>query len=130
MTEGATSFGLSKIGQIAVNVRDLERAMGFYRDVLGMKFLFQAPGMAFFDCGAVRLMLSLPEKPEFDHPASLIYYTVGDIAAAYRTLQSRGVRFEREPGVVHRAATYDLWMAFFRDLDGNPIALMSEVPRR
>ena len=120
---------LSEIGQIAINVHDIERAVAFYRDVLGMKFLFQAPpGLAFFSCGGVRLMLSTPEKEEFDHPASIIYYRVGDIAAAADALKARGVTLEHEPSVVHRTETEELCMAFFRDPEENPLALMSEVP--
>ncbi len=84
---GTTDFSISEIGQIAVIVHDLERAVLFYRDVLGLQFLFEAPGMAFFQCGGVRLMLGLPEKPEYDHPASIIYYRVGDIDSAYETLR-------------------------------------------
>jgi len=62
-----------QIGQIAITVKDVERAVHFYRDALGMRFLFQAGGLAFFDCGGVRLMLSVPEKPEYNHPASILY---------------------------------------------------------
>jgi catechol 2,3-dioxygenase-like lactoylglutathione lyase family enzyme len=118
---------LSSIGQIAVNVHDLDRAVAFYRDVLGLPLLFSAPGMAFFDCGGVRLMLSPPEKPEYDHPASILYYRVDDIRAAHRTLLEKGARFEQEPQVVHRASDHELWMAFLRDSEENPLALMSEV---
>src|SRR5206468_12697595 len=83
---------LSRIGQIFVNVKDLDRAIAFYRDTLGMQFLFQAPpAMAFFDCSGVRLMLGVPERPDLDHPASLIYYRVDDIEKVYRTLHERGV---------------------------------------
>jgi methylmalonyl-CoA/ethylmalonyl-CoA epimerase len=123
-------FGLSTIGQIAVNVHDLERAVAFYRDVLGMKFLFQAPNLAFFSCGDVRLMLDVAEDEEFDHPASVIYYRVDDVAEGYRVLSSRGVTFMGEPHVVHRTDTYELWMAFFRDPDENLLALMADVPIR
>ena len=91
------AFGLSEIGQIAVAVKDLEKAVAFYRDVLGMKLLFQAPpGLAFFDGGSVRLMLDRPEKPELDHPASILYFKVGDIQEATAVLRERGVRFEEE----------------------------------
>ncbi len=124
----ATQFsGLSQIGQIAVNVHDLPKAVAFYRDTLGMKFLFEVPGMAFFDCGGVRLMLGLPEKPEFDHPASILYYRVEDIQRAYKTLSDRGVRFENEPHLIARMPDHELWMAAFRDPDGNLLELMSEV---
>jgi methylmalonyl-CoA/ethylmalonyl-CoA epimerase len=121
---------LDRIGQIAINVQDVERATAFYRDVLGMRFLFSAPpGLAFFDCGGVRLMLSKADKPEFDHPASILYYTVADITAAHQTLTGRGVVFEGPPHIVHRAADYDLWMADFRDSEGNLLVLMSEARR-
>ena len=128
-TPGPT--GLSQIGQIFVNARDLERAIGFYRDTLGVKFLFQAPpNMAFFDCNGIRLMLGIPDRPELDHPASIIYYKVADIEATYDTLKSRGVEFVVKPHLVARMPDYDLWLADFRDSEGNLLALMSEVPRR
>ena len=121
---------LNQIGQIFINVKDLDRAIAFYRDILGMTFLFQAPpNMAFFDCGGIRLMLSLPEKPEFDHPGSILYYKVDDIKAAHTALRGRGVPFEGEPHVVAQLPAHDLWMAFCRDSEGNLLALMSEVRR-
>ncbi|HSB12327.1 MAG TPA: VOC family protein [Blastocatellia bacterium] len=129
MTETTAQFGLSSIGQIAVNVHDIKRATEFYRDTLGMKFLFEAGHMVFFDCGGVRLMLSLPDKPEFDHPGSIIYYRVSDIQTACDLLSSRGVRFEERPVLVARLSDHDLWLASFRDPDNNLLALMSEVPR-
>lgn len=119
---------LSEIGQIAVRVHDVDRAVAFYRDVLGMQFLFQAPNMGFFACGGVRLMLAVPEKEEFDHPSSIIYYRVADIHETHDALRSRGVTFEHEPSVVHRTSEQELWMTFFRDPDDNVLALMSEVP--
>ena len=128
MTEEAAQFELSSIGQISVNVHDLKRAISFYRDTLGMKFLFETGHMAFFDCEGVRLMLSTPEKPEFDHPSSFIYYRVADIQRSYEILMSRGVHFEEKPTFVARLQDHDLWMAFFRDADNNPLVLMSEVP--
>lgn len=122
-------FALDEIGQIAVSTHDLERAVEFYRGTLGMRLLFQVPRMAFFDCGGVRLMLSVPEKEEFDHPASIIYYRVDDLAGAFETLSGRGVRFEGEPHSVADMGDHELWMAFFRDVDENLLALMSEVPK-
>lgn len=121
-------FGLSQIGQIAIIVHDMQQAVEFYRDKLGMKFLFEAPKMAFFDCGGIRLMLGIPEKEEFDHPASIIYYRVPDIHAAHETLASRGVEFEGPPHLIAKLPSHDLWMAFFRDQENNLLALMSEVP--
>ena len=118
----------SRIGQVAITARDVPRAVRFYRDVLGLRFLFQpAETLAFFDCGGTRLMLSAPEKPEYDHPASILYYEVADIAAAHEALSSRGAVFEGEPHLVARLPDHDLWIAFFRDSEGNPLALMSEV---
>lgn len=121
--------GLNRIGQIAINVHDLKTAIVFYRDTLGMKFLFEVPNMAFFDCGGVRLMLGVAEKREFDHPASIIYYAVEDIHKTHEILTSRGVQFESNPHLVARMPDYELWMAFFRDLDNNMLALMSELKK-
>ncbi len=127
MTE-TNNFGLSTIGQIAVNAHDLQRATNFYRDSLGMKHLFSVPPkMAFFDCAGVRLMLSLPEKPEFDHPSSILYFKVDNIQQATQTLADRGVHFEEQPVLVANMGSYDLWMASFRDSENNLLALMSEV---
>ena len=129
MTATGSDFGLSQIGQICINVKDLARATEFYRDTLGMRFLFEAPGMSFFDCGGIRLLLGPAEKPEHDHPASILYYRVDDIEAAHGLLMERGVRFEHPPGLVHKAEDHDLWLAFCHDSEGNLLALMSEVPR-
>jgi catechol 2,3-dioxygenase-like lactoylglutathione lyase family enzyme len=131
MANEASGFGLSQIGQIAVSVKDVDSAVAFYRDVLGLKLLFQAPpGLAFFDCGGVRLMLARPEKPEFDHPASTLYFKVADIQEAAATLKARGVRFEEEPHLIAKMPDHDLWMAFFRDGERNLLGLMSEVRPR
>ena len=124
----SNEFGLSAIGQIAVNAHDINRAIDFYRDKLGMKFLFTAPpGLAFFDCDGIRLMLSLPAKPEFDHPSSIIYFNVDDIQLAYETLSERSVKFEEQPAFVANMGTYDLWIAAFRDSEDNLLAMMSNV---
>jgi predicted enzyme related to lactoylglutathione lyase len=122
------SSALSRIGQIAINAYDLDRATAFYRDVLGLRHLFRAGQLSFFDCGGVRLMLDKPEKPEFDHPSSILYFQVADIDAAFRRLKSGGARFDDEPHVIARMPDHDLWMTFFRDTEGNVLALMSEVP--
>ena len=123
------NFGLSSIGQIAVNAHDLDRAVAFYRDKLGMKHLFTVPPhMAFFSCGDVRLMLSLPEKPEFDHASSIIYFKVPDIQQATNILAERGVQIEPQPALIANMGSYDLWMSGFRDSVNNLLALMSEVP--
>ena len=120
------NFEISTIGQISVTVHDIERATKFYKDTLAMKFLFSAGNMAFFQCGEVRLMLAVPEKAEFDHPASIIYYKVDDIDSTYKILTDRGVKFEGEPQLVHKAEDHDLWMASFRDTEENLLALMDE----
>jgi predicted enzyme related to lactoylglutathione lyase len=123
-------FGLSAIEQIAVNAHDIERATAFYRDRLGMKFLFSAPpGLAFFDCDGIRLMLSTPAKPEFDHPSSIIYFKVADIQAAHATLSERGVVFVEEPTFVADMGSYSLWIAAFRDSENNLLGLMGHVPK-
>src|SRR5690242_21324994 len=98
----ASHVSLSRIGQIAIVVKDVERATEFYRDALGMRFLFAFPGLAFFDCDGVRIMLSRPEKKEFDHPSSILYFKVPEIRSAYESLRSRNVAFEDEPHVVAR----------------------------
>ena len=124
-------FGLSAIEQIAVNVHDVDRAVEFYRDKLGMKHLFSVPpSLAFFDCEGIRLMLSLPAKPEFDHPSSILYFKVDDIQQATQTLSERGVQFEEQPIFVADMGTYDLWLASFRDSENNLLALMSHVPKQ
>ena len=133
MAEMIDGFGVSRIGQIAMTVGDLPRAVAFYRDVLGMRFLFEAPpALAFFDCGGVRLMLSLPEQAGADPGrqfASIIYYAVDDIQLAARALEGRGVVFETAPHIVAPLPHADLWMAFLRDPDGHLLAIMSEVAR-
>ncbi len=121
-------FGLSQIGQIAVPVSDIERAVAFYRDILGMRFLFQAPpGLAFFDCDGVRLMLDAPAAAQAGK-GSVIYYKVAELDKAFETLSTRGLVFEARPHLIARLSDHELWMAFFRDPDGNLLALMSEVP--
>lgn len=130
MTPMTSDFGVDAIGQIFVNVHDVERAVKFYRDTLGIKFLFQAPpNLAFFDCGGIRLMMGIADKPELNHPASIIYYKVADIQGAHQTLKSRGVDFISEPHLVAKMPDHDLWLADFRDSEENVLVLMSEVPR-
>jgi methylmalonyl-CoA/ethylmalonyl-CoA epimerase len=120
-------FGLSRIGQIAVGVSDLDRAIAFYRDVLGMRFLFQAPpGLAFFDCGGIRLMLDQPAR-QSGAGSSIIYYQVDDIGQAATALKARGAQFESDPHLVARLEDSELWMGFLRDTEGNLLAVMSEV---
>ena len=124
----STGFsGLAAIGQIAITVSDVDRAVAFYRDKLGMKLLFQFPGMGFFDCAGVRLMVSAAEKAA-EHYSSIVYFKVPDIQSAHAELAGRGVEFDQPPHLLARMPSHDLWMAFFRDQDRNLLALMSEVP--
>lgn len=125
-----TPLSLAEIGQISIPVHDVARATDFYRDRLGMRYLFSAPpGLAFFACGTVRLMLSRPEGPE-GQGSSTLYFRVTQIEQAYRTLQDRGVRFHGSPHLIAKMESHDLWMAFFYDSEDNVLALMEEVPRR
>ena len=119
---------LKQIGQIAINAKDLPRATAFYRNTLGLPFLFEAPGLAFFQCGGVRLMLGGAETAEFDHAASVLYFDVDDIVAAHRSLRDSGVTFRDEPHAVHQAGDRALWMAFFDDTEGNLFAIMAWRP--
>lgn len=120
-------LGAARIGQISINAHDVERATTFYRDVLGLQHLFSASGLAFFLSGGVRLMLSLPETKEFDHPSSIVYFDVPDIVAMHAGLRERGVTFVDEPHKVASLGSHDLWMTFFHDTEGNALALMSHV---
>jgi catechol 2,3-dioxygenase-like lactoylglutathione lyase family enzyme len=122
----STPADLIEVAQIAVNVQDLARATAFYRDVLGLPVELEAPGLAFFRCGAVRLMLARAERSEFDHPASIIYYRVGDLDGAHARLVERGVAFGRPPHLVAKMPDHELWMAFCEDAEGNTLALMEE----
>jgi methylmalonyl-CoA/ethylmalonyl-CoA epimerase len=117
---------LSQIGQIAMIVQDIERATAFYRDVLGMKYLFSAGTLAFFDCAGVRLMLTLPEGQTVQ-ASSILYFKVEDINATHQNLSARDVRFEDKPHIIARMPDHDLWMTFFRDSENNLLGLMSEV---
>ena len=131
MKIASAGVGILRLGQIQVRAHDVERASTFYQDALGLKLLFKAPpGLAFFDCGGVRLMIDSPEKPEFDHPSSILYFAVPDIQAAHAQMKQSGVRFEDEPHLIATMPDHDLWMTFFRDSEDNLMALMSEVKRQ
>ena len=120
------AIGLSRIHQISMRVHDVDRAVRFYRDTLGLPFLFAAPPrLAFFDCNGVRLMLSTPE-PGFDHPGSVLYFAADDIGQMHETLRSRGVAFRTEPHRIATLADREVWLADFEDTEGNTLALMSE----
>jgi len=119
------TFGLSEIAQICLTVNDVKQATDFYRNKLGMRFLFDAGNLSFFDCGGIRMMLGPAEQP--DQPKTILYYKVDDIRQACHTLSSRGVHIERSPSMVARMPDHELWLAVARDMDGNLFELMSEV---
>ena len=120
---------LMRIGQIAINAHDVARATQFYRDVLGLELLFEVSGMAFFNCGGVRLMLSRPSAPEYDHPGSILYYQVANLQETYEKLKNRGARFDSAPHKIADMPDHELWMAFLRDTEENVLGLMCEVRR-
>lgn len=115
------------VAQVAVNVKDLARAVVFYRERLGMRLLFELPSAAFLQCGSTRIMLALPERAEFDHPASIVYYRVEDLDAAFGALVEAGVRVEEAPKVIGRLEEREIRMAFLRDTEGNLFGLTDEV---
>ncbi len=118
---------LKAIAQIAINAPDIPASTAFYRDILGLKFLFAAgERLAFFDCGGVRLMLDHASEPEFDHPSSILYFPVPDLDAAHAALVAAGVTIERAPQLTARMPDHELWMCFFRDPAHNLLALLTE----
>lgn len=122
-----SSLHLGKIGQINVPVHDVGRATAFYRDTLGLTFLFEVPNMAFFDNAGVRLLLEVPEDPAFDHPSSILYFLVQDIHEQWAKLMAAGVEASAAPALIARMPDHELWMAFFKDTEGNTLAIMEEV---
>jgi len=118
----------TRIAQIAVTIRDLDRAKAFYRDTLGLRHVFDAPpGLSFFRCGETRLMLSQPEGPE-TAGNSILYYAVDDIHASHRDMAAKSVTFEEEPRRIATVGDNDVWLAVCRDSEGNLLGLMSEGP--
>lgn len=121
----------STVGQLLIPVENLERAITFYRDTLGIRFLFSAPPqMSFFQTGNVRLLVGVPEAGQPRQRGSLVYFRVAEINAVYQTLVKRGVEFGAAPHVVHRTPTMELWLSEFRDPDGNQLALMCETAKQ
>lgn len=120
-----SQVALNSIGQIAILVKDVARATEFYRDKLGMRHLFSAGNLSFFDCGGVRLMLDKPENAEAG--TSIIYFKVPEITRVHEQMTSRGVQFVDSPHLIARLPDHDLWMTFFRDSEGNLLSIMSEV---
>ena len=129
MSAEPSSMSPNSIGQIHISVKDLASAIAWYRDVLGLQFLFEVPGqpMAFFQCGDVRLYLGRPEDESF-RSAPVLYYRVDQIDSSVASITERGGEFSDQPHVVHRDEAHELWMAGLRDPDGNPVILMEERP--
>jgi predicted enzyme related to lactoylglutathione lyase len=118
---------LSEIQQIAVTVSDVVTALPFYRDVLGLTFLFSpAPNLAFLSAGNVRIMLSTPQGAGTIGHNSILYFKVTDIVAAHAAIIGRGANNERAPQLTAKTPDHELWAAFVRDPDGNLIGLMEE----
>ena len=117
---------IQKVGQIAVPVKNLDQAVQFYKEKLGLPHLFSSNGLAFFDCNGLRLLLSVPEKEEFAQSSSIIYFQVENIHGAYEELLRKEVTFIDEPHLIARMGQMETWMAFFKDSEGNTHALMSE----
>jgi len=122
------SLANAKIGQLLIPVDDFDKGVAFYKEVLGLPFLFAAPPqMAFFSCGNVRLLVGVVPSGQKAQRGSAIYFQVADIHGAFVSLRDNGVQFLAEPHVVNRTPKTELWLAEFADLDGNQLALMSEV---
>ena len=120
---------IETIGQIAIAVSDIKKFVDFYQNTLELKLLFEAPpGLAFFDCGGVRLMLTIPQGEERDHQTSVIYYKVNDIKAATTALKAKGVTFIHEPQMTAKMEDHELWIGFIRDPDENLVGIMAEIP--
>ncbi len=121
------SLANATVMQVLIPVSDLDRGVAFYRDTLGIPFLFSAPPqMAFFSCGNVRLLVGVPPEGQKQRSAATVYLGIADIGAAFASLKAKGVGFQAEPHVVHRTGELEVWLAEFTDPDGNQLALMSE----
>ena len=123
-----TDLAGASVGQLLIPVENLEIAIEYYRDTLGLQYLFSAPPqMSFFQAGEVRLLIGVPEAGQSRDRGSAVYFKVADIQAVYATLKTRGVTFGGEQKLIHKTPTSELWLAEFRDPDGNQLALMSEI---
>src|SRR5262245_55408512 len=122
-----SATSVTRIRQVAIVVQDLKRAVAFYRDVLGLKLLFEAPPqLAFFDCGGVRIMLAPPEPGDQHQPSSILYYLVEDIKGAAREMAAKGVTLLGDPHCIAKMPDHELWLAEMRDSEGNTFCLMAE----
>lgn len=128
MTENETAVQVESLAQVALTVTDLEAAKAFYRDALGMQFLFDAGTMAFFQCGSVRLLLGMAGETQ-PGGETILYFNVADLEIAHAALLARGVTFKQDPHLVARMKSHDLWLAFVLDPAGNVLGLMEERPR-
>jgi methylmalonyl-CoA/ethylmalonyl-CoA epimerase len=118
---------IQKIGQIAVPVKNMDTAIDFYKEKLGLPLLFNMDNLAFFECNGVRLLLSIPESEAFANASSVIYFQVDDITKRYQELSDKGVAFIDEPHLIAKMGQTETWMAFFKDTEDNTHALMSEI---
>jgi methylmalonyl-CoA/ethylmalonyl-CoA epimerase len=121
---------IQKVGQIGVPVQNLERALEFYRDKLGLQLLFHTDRLALLQCDSVRILLSLPEKEEFAQSSSVIYFQVEDLTKTYHDLKEKGVSFIDKPHIVGKMEQTEIWMAFFKDTEDHTHAFMSEVQKQ
>jgi predicted enzyme related to lactoylglutathione lyase len=122
-----TKYELSEIRQIAITVSDVGTALPFYRDVLGLRFLFSpAPNLAFLAAGNVRIMLSTPQGAGSVGHNSILYFKVTDIAGTHAAIVERGAKNERAPQFTAKMPDHELWVGFVRDPDGNLVGLMEE----
>jgi methylmalonyl-CoA/ethylmalonyl-CoA epimerase len=128
-TPALPAVHLDSIGQVAITVDDLPRAKDFYQNTLGMKFLFDAGHLAFFQCGTVRLMLSTPQKPE-PRGGTILYYKVADIQSTCAAIKARGAALLEEPHLIARMSDHDLWIASLKDPADNILGIMCEVRRQ
>lgn len=118
---------IQKLGQIAVPVKDFDRGVHFYKEILNLPLLFSTGNLAFFDCNGVRLLLSINENDQFPDRSSVLYFQVADIKQSYEELLEKGVTFIDEPHLIAKIGNTETWMSFFNDTEGNIHALMSEV---
>ena len=126
-----SNFQIGPVKQIALTVQELPRATAFYRDTLGLKLLFEVPGLAFLDLHGIRLMLSRDEGPAKEPPkeshGTVLYYQTADLPATFAALRQRGAKSVREPHLIAKMPDHELWMAFLEDSEGNLFGVMSEV---
>lgn len=128
MTDGAFRLEGARVGQILMPITDLDRAVAFYGDVLGLPLQMRFPGIAFFDAAGVRLYLASPSDADFVGTAT-VYFWVDDTKAAFEALVARGATAREEPEIVYSTEAFDMWLAFVDDPDGNHVGLMHEAPK-